>query len=237
MKILICEDDMPILEYNKALVKDYVKKRGIKNIDIISTKKLDNLTINEKISSVDIAILDIDLKDSLNGLSIAEIIKRKNPYVALIFITSYANFALDAWELHSCGYLKKPVSMEDFNDVFSKALLQLNGLRATKMNRMIDFSSKISIKERDIHCIEKEFASKDVHVTTSKGVLTYRGTLKDVIGKLCDSFVQINRATIINVRYIFKIESGVIELSDEKVFYVTSKKEKEVKAICAQLNS
>lgn len=236
MKILICEDDKLNLKINQAMVEDYLEKRGIHKVNLLLKNKIDLIAAKKELSNVDIAILDIDLQDQVNGLNIARFVKEQNPYVALIFITSYDNYALDAWKLHSCGFLQKPVKIEDFKDVFTRALLQFNGLCITKMNRLINLNSKITVKERNIYCIEKVSGTKDIKVTTNKETYVFRGTIKEIQKKLCDSFVQISRSVIINIHYIFKIEGGVIELNNEKVFLIPPNKEKKVKELCSQMN-
>lgn len=235
MRILICEDNSFQLKVNKALVDDYVEKRHIQNTEIVL--KSGYYPEKEELPDADIAILDIDLKDSISGLEIAQLVKERNPYVALIFITNFSSFALDACKLHSCGFLQKPVGQEEFNDIFTRAMLQLNGLRITRMNRMINFTSKIAVREKSIYYIEKVSGTKDIKVTTGKETFLFRGTIKDVQKKLCSSFIKISRTVLINTYYVFKIHNGVIQLSNEKVFPISPNTEKKVKALCSRMNA
>ena len=59
----------------------------------------------------DIALLDINMPD-MNGLKLAAEIKRMSSDTAVIFLTGYSEYALDAFEVHASGYLLKPVSKE-----------------------------------------------------------------------------------------------------------------------------
>lgn len=56
---------------------------------------------------VDLALLDIDMPN-MSGMELAERIKRINPNTAVIFITAFSNFALDAYAVHPTSYLLKP---------------------------------------------------------------------------------------------------------------------------------
>ena len=56
---------------------------------------------------VDLALLDIDMPD-MTGLELAGALRRVNPNVAIIFITAFAQYALDAYDVHPTGYLLKP---------------------------------------------------------------------------------------------------------------------------------
>lgn len=235
MKILICDDDELNLKINRVMVEDFLEKRNILNAIIIAKPKIDLKVDLKELEDIDIAVLDIDMQDEVNGLNIAQAIQRQNPYVALVFITSYDNYAMDAWKLHSVGYLTKPVNAEDFRQVFQRIMLQLNGLRVTKMNRLVSLNSKVTVKEREVLCVEKISDSKDIMVTTSKKTYVFRGTIKEMQKILCNSFIRISRNTLINVYYIYKIENGIVELSNEKAFAITASKEKEIMDFCAQL--
>lgn len=61
---------------------------------------------------VDVAFLDIEMPGQ-NGLSLAKDIKDLWPKAHIIFVTSYEQYALDAFALHATGYLLKPVIAEN----------------------------------------------------------------------------------------------------------------------------
>lgn len=60
---------------------------------------------------VDLALLDIHMPD-MNGLELAAAIKRKQPETAIIFLTGYAQYAVEAFAVRASGYLLKPVTKE-----------------------------------------------------------------------------------------------------------------------------
>ena len=64
-----------------------------------------------KSNPVDLALLDIDMPD-MNGLELAIRIKNLSPDTAVIFLTGYAKYAVDAFALRASGYLLKPVSTD-----------------------------------------------------------------------------------------------------------------------------
>ena len=60
---------------------------------------------------VDIALLDIDMPE-INGIQLAAKIKTKWPDTAIVFVTSYAQYAVEAFKVRAVGYLMKPVTKE-----------------------------------------------------------------------------------------------------------------------------
>ncbi len=64
---------------------------------------------------VDLALLDIDMPE-ISGLMLAEQVKRKYPDAAVIFLTAFPQYAVQAIKLRASGYLLKPVSLEDLKE-------------------------------------------------------------------------------------------------------------------------
>ena len=61
--------------------------------------------------TADIAIMDINMPE-MNGLTLAERVKKLRPEISIIFLTGYPEYALKAFELHASGYIIKPVGRE-----------------------------------------------------------------------------------------------------------------------------
>lgn len=60
---------------------------------------------------VDVAFLDISMR-GMGGLALAEKLTASRPECRIIFCTGYAQYALDAIQLHVSGYLLKPITAE-----------------------------------------------------------------------------------------------------------------------------
>ncbi len=61
--------------------------------------------------SVDLALLDIDMPE-MNGITLAAAIKSRYPETAVIFLTAYSQYAVEAFSVRALGYLLKPVTKE-----------------------------------------------------------------------------------------------------------------------------
>lgn len=62
-------------------------------------------------NAADLALLDIDMP-GMNGIRLAAAIKTKHPDTAILFLTGYAQYAVDAFAVRASGYLLKPVTRE-----------------------------------------------------------------------------------------------------------------------------
>lgn len=60
----------------------------------------------------DVAFLDVNL-GRVDGLTLAKALRETRPECAIVFVTGYSEYALDAYRLHAEGYLMKPATGED----------------------------------------------------------------------------------------------------------------------------
>lgn len=103
----ICVDDEPLaVEYTLhqcALLPEIDEAKGFTE----AQAALDWLRDH----AADIAILDINMP-GMDGITLAARIKELYPKTAILFLTAYREYALDAYSVHPDGYLLKPVSQE-----------------------------------------------------------------------------------------------------------------------------
>ena len=80
----------------------------------------------------DVVFCDIEMP-GMNGLEFAARLKAVSPETKLVFVTSYTEYALDAFRLHAQGYLLKPPSVdavrEELTAILPPPVLQPDKLR------------------------------------------------------------------------------------------------------------
>ena len=104
----ICVDDERILaEELAAMCRELPQIHEAKSF-VWASDALDWLENNP----VDLALLDIDMPE-MDGIQLAARIKNKCPETAIIFITGYSQYAVDAFAVRAVGYLMKPVNKSD----------------------------------------------------------------------------------------------------------------------------
>jgi DNA-binding LytR/AlgR family response regulator len=87
--------------------------------------------------------LDIDLDDMVNGVEIAETIRRNDDNILIIFVTAYPDFTSKAYELFAFNYLIKPVNKQFFEK------MMIRGINLVKARYFI--REKLSITIDDGH--------------------------------------------------------------------------------------
>lgn len=107
---VICVDDENIiLQGIVSIVRDNPLVKNVVGFTI-TKGAIDYVKEN----SVDIAFLDVEMYQT-NGIELARIIRSINPRVYIVFLTGYANFAIDAFGVHANGFLTKPAADDDID--------------------------------------------------------------------------------------------------------------------------
>ena len=110
MRVLCVDDALPIMEDTVAMCRQLPQAQEVMGF----TRPREALEWL-KTHPVDLALLDIDMPE-INGLMLAEQLKRRYPDAAVIFLTAFPQYAVQAFKLRATGYLLKPVSLDDLKE-------------------------------------------------------------------------------------------------------------------------
>ena len=122
-KIAICDDEKSSAADAAELLEKYRQThyKVEMSVDIFYTS-LDLLGAIEK-ESYDIYLLDIYI-DKMNGIEIAEAIRKIDENGQIIFMTSSNAFYKEAFRIHAVHYLEKPILEEDFFDAIDRVCVK-----------------------------------------------------------------------------------------------------------------
>ncbi|MDR6719378.1 response regulator [Paenibacillus sp. 2003] len=104
MRAIVIDDEKPAQLHLERLLRTDGR---ITPVHCFSTAR-DGLHFLAK-ERVDVVFLDIGMPE-MNGLEAAEYIQQLDQSIRIIFVTAYADHAVEAFELHALDYVLKPVS-------------------------------------------------------------------------------------------------------------------------------
>src|SRR6201991_2494176 len=152
MNILIVEDeDLAVKKIQKTLTSVDPGAQVVGITDSI-TATVDWLKANP---SPDLILMDIELSD---GQSF-EIFTRVDVKSAVVFTTSYDEYALKAFKVNSIDYLLKPIQKEDLESALTK-YKQMKNLYATGVAPAADLNVESLVKELRQKLQPKEFRKR-----------------------------------------------------------------------------
>lgn len=188
----ICDDDVYFLDGLHKHVLAFAAERNLDaEIRIFSTG-------TEFLSSkqdFDIILMDMRLPEQ-NGIEIISRLRHEGKRSQVIFVTSYKEFAVQAFDLDAVHYLVKPVSEQKLYRALDKALhVHENTDSKTLIISKGNSTSFIYIRDI-IYC---EAIDHKILIHTADSVYGYIGTLTDLLQKLDDRFFRCHRSYVVNL--------------------------------------
>lgn len=167
-------------------------------------------------TSVDLIFLDIEMPD-ITGL---EFIEKAQILPQVIFTTSKAEYAYDAFEYQATDFLKKPIAFPRFTQAIEKAKeiqQQNNEYKANSREVYIKENSRyIRLPYDDILYFEN--VGDYVKIQTSDNSHIIHSTLKAIDEKLQSfEFLKVHRSYIVNLRKIKDIEENTLVIEKKVI--------------------
>ena len=108
MRIIICDDDLLIIEKLQKYLKSYFNHLHLKCPEIVSFSSGESLLADQ--SPKDIIFLDIEMP-GLNGIYVGNELKKRNKNTIIFIITSYSEYLDEAMRL-SLIHISEPTRQE-----------------------------------------------------------------------------------------------------------------------------
>ncbi|MBF9658902.1 response regulator transcription factor [Streptococcus pseudopneumoniae] len=202
LKIAICDDSNRDGSQLENLLLSYKDIKIETSVYTNPQKLLEQLT--EKYSCV---FLDIEMPQ-ITGIDMAQKIRKVNPFIPIIFVTSYRDYMEQVFEVQTFDYLLKPVTSKKLYKTLDRVVRFLNLGQAVFT---FTFGKQhYSLPLNDIVFFEKD--KRAVFIYTKDQ--TYKALLKtkDILEKLPDYFIQIHSSYIINPRYVTEFDSQIVTI-------------------------
>ena len=130
LRCLLLDDELPSLQYLKLLCQQ------IPDLEIVkSFNSPQDLLAELPTLDFDLLISDIDMP-GLNGLELAEQLGGK----PVIFITAYAEYAADAFDLQAVDYIRKPLKIDRLKQAIQK-LLSIRGRKPIEEKNFVQLNT------------------------------------------------------------------------------------------------
>ncbi len=198
MDCIIVDDE----EISRNIITHFVEQTDGLNLLKICSNAVEAMNFLQK-SQVDVILLDIEMP----GMSGLELIKSIPLKPAIIFITSKAEHAVEAFEYSVTDYLVKPVSYSRFLKALTKVKKQPVIITNEGNNDLyVKTDSKIiKIILKDLLYVEALADYVILQTLSHKHIV--HSTMKGIEKRLSDAeFMRIHRSYIINVEKIESIE-------------------------------
>ena len=204
LNFIVCDDNINILErLSKMLETIFINNSLDANIvlEAIEGKPVIEFIAN---NTVDVLLLDINLKGKISGLHIAEELRKINKNAYLIFTTAHLEYAMLAYKFKTFDYLPKPITFERLEETILRLFGDLEGIHQKSYIKI--GKSQTIVNEQDIHYIKRD-GMKLVYHTSNQNFETYSSFAK-IETDLPKNFVRCHKSYIVNINNISNIETS-----------------------------
>ncbi|HSG51931.1 MAG TPA: LytTR family DNA-binding domain-containing protein [Rheinheimera sp.] len=207
LKVIIADDEPLAISNLKAKLAAYP------NLEIVECFDNGDDTLHYLQSSPDIDLVFLDIQ--MPGIKGIEILKQAAKGSAMtrplfVLVTAYEQFAFSAFEHFAFDYLLKPVSRQRLAQTLLDARTALDKHAPEALpnkNNKLTFKTGASTLLLDaVEILLIEAAGNYMCVHTLNETIVIRETMKELLQRLPEQFVQVHRSTLVNLHHVHKVQ-------------------------------
>lgn len=213
LTIALCDDDPAQIASLTTAVGAWAKNAG-HSVSLSSFPSAEAfLFAYEENAAFDILLLDIEM-GSMNGVALARRVRADSRTTQIIFITGYADYMAEGYEVQAVHYLIKPVSPSKIGEVLTRAAGNLH--RGEKTILIETPAGVRKLAPNDILYAESFGHITEVHL--SRETLPVKAAIAALAAELGSDFVRCHRSYLVSLRAVRSIsKTDVILDSGDKV--------------------
>lgn len=210
MNILVLEDDQI---FSDVLVKRITEFYIEQKIDINISIKLDT-SIN-----YDVAFIDIDLNQDLNGIEIAKTLKENKQIQHILFVSHLQHLVFDALTIQPFYFIRK----SNIEKELEIALQLLKNV--TKIDKVLSLTvngRKKVFKESDVYYVE--IMNHDAYIHLGSETLKVVASMQEIVQEISPNhLLRIHRSYAIHAKHIKEIKIDEVILDNNEIIPIGRK--------------
>lgn len=234
--VILDDDTLCNINMNKSLEKIFNKYEMDSVVALNATEPREVIEYCSRNSSRNnIYLLDVDIKNSINGIDVAGIIREIDANAYIVFISAHPEYIMPSLKTKVFDYLIKPVAIETLTKCINsihRDFLKIHN----KVIKSIAIKSGFNIynlSEDEIAYFEKYGHVLVVH--TISGQIESSESLENIQNKIDkNKFFRCHKSYIVNILHISKIDfsNNIVYLKNGESCIVSKRCKKELKSIC-----
>ncbi|MFL0299123.1 LytR/AlgR family response regulator transcription factor [Aquirufa novilacunae] len=215
MNCIVVDDEV----MGRKLLEDNVKQIPFLNLVGSCGNAFEAMEVLQK-EKVDLLFLDIQMPGLLGTSFISSLAIK--PLV--VFVTAYANYAVESYNLDAVDYLMKPVSLDRFALSANKAYHIFMGKSVVENEPLEDFffvNVEYSLVRISIPLISHIEGLKDyvkIYVEGERHPILTKQTMKSVEVKVMPhGFMRVHKSFIVNLKKIESIKQQRIKIGNHEI--------------------
>lgn len=227
IEIIICDDNNDDLNHTIDILHKILNDM---NIGYHITSFLSANDILNKVQKIDIAVLDIAMKDC-NGIELGRKLKEKFPYIKLIYMTNFEEYCMQAInQVHAFSFLCKPLDKHKVQEQIKDAINSIpNDFIEKEFYKVTDSKNRkynsIKLYLKDILYLEYIKRKRKVLIVLADEVYKCECIFGNLEKELEPYGFAVNsRGSLVNLSHVQKIKGFTLYLDNEEELPIAQKR-------------
>lgn len=213
MRIAIVDDEQIMRETLAGHLQRYSREADLP-MEIVSFPDGEAF-LKTYLHDFDFLFLDVDMP-GMNGIEVARHIRQSDANLMIFFVTNYAQYAINGYEVDAVDYMLKPLTYFDFSLKFTKALRRWRNREEQYLTVETSGSSVQRLPASQVLYIEVQKHYLCYHALSSE--VTVRGKMDDLAEQLRPlGFCRVHRSYLVNLRHVEKLRSTEVIIHGEHI--------------------
>ncbi len=210
--IAICDDEQAELDYLTRICEKWAAERDI-YLRISTYPSAEAfLFAYEDTEVADILLLDIQMK-AMDGVELARRVRVNDRDVQIVFITGFADYMAEGYDVEALHYLIKPVKEEKLTEVLDRAVTKRRDAQRTIMFPRP--GGGLRVKADDI--LYAEVISHTITLHNINGTENFNMRITDMEKLLGNGFFRCHRSYIVSMRHVRRVTRTAMQLDINNV--------------------
>lgn len=186
-------------------------------------------------SQFDLILLDIEMPQ-LDGMTTAQMLRRSDPEVLILFITNMAQYAIRGYEVDAMDYILKPITYFAFSQRLTRAISRI---RRREERHYLVVTVKGGTQKLDVATLQfVESQGHNLVFHTTQGDVAATGTMKEVEEKLESlNFFRCNKGYLVSLAHVDGVQDGCALVGRERLLISRGRKGEFLEALAQYLSN
>lgn len=212
LQLAVCDDEKVFRSDLRKILGTELELCGI-DYHISEFTSGEELIAGLEKADCQILFLDIEMK-GIDGVEAARRLRETKRQMEIVFVTSYADFVFQGYEVRALNYILKPYEPEKIAAVLHTAPEALD-IEAEKYYVIDQRGGSIRVPLSSV----KYFSSdrRTVHAVTTEQEYTFYEKLSDLETELPDTFVRIHNRYLVHLKYLEAVRQNTAVVDGEEL--------------------
>lgn len=222
LNIAILDDDITYAKKLKQTVYEYFDQAHmeLQVFDVFH----DGASLLHSQHRYDLLFLDIEVGRE-NGIEIAKELRKHQPDLLIVVITSYVKYSMDGYKIQAARYLLKPVPKSLLFSELDEVLMMSSIDSHVLIQHQTDV---VRISRNDIYYIES-FGRRTKVMTRSEEFISDNSITQWIQSLSNEGFMECYKGICVSLRWIKEIKKDLLVLENDKVLPLARRRSEAVR--------